>query len=83
MDGMSCMSYVAYGSARRIRTVPPESARSHYSTQAPGEQRASASPSPPLEERAGERRPLHASRCLVHWQRHVSRIQQRQTICRS
>ena len=57
MDGMSCMSYVAYGSARRIRTVPPESARSHYSTQAPGEQRASASPSPPLEERAGERRP--------------------------
>ena len=48
------------GSSGRIRVVPRSCARPRCTLQASDgrEQRASSSPSPPLEERAGERRPI-------------------------
>jgi hypothetical protein len=55
---MGYMSYMGCGSAARTLALSLECARSRYSLPASGEQRARGSPSPPLEERVGERRPI-------------------------
>jgi hypothetical protein len=53
---MGYISYMGCGSAERTLGVSLECARSRYHLQASGKQRVSVSPSPPLEERVGERR---------------------------